>query len=60
VTSVLLIDFLGGLAAVLAMVVLGNVAGWLTIRDAGYRPWNWRAAISPWDYYRWLDRKEDA
>lgn len=35
---------------------VGNMAGWLTIRDAGPRPWNWRVLAGPPLYYRWLDR----
>lgn len=48
------------LAFLLPIVViwlLANTAGWLGIRDAGDRPWNWRVLAGPPLYYRWLDRR---
>lgn len=46
------------LAFMLPVVVIwlvGNTAGWLSIRDSGPRPWNWRVLVWPGMYYRWLD-----
>lgn len=34
----------------------GMIAGWLSIRDVGNRPFNWRIFVSPWHYYRWIVR----
>ena len=51
--------FLVGLTVVaLVMLIPGNVAGWLTTRDIGDRPWNWRVFLGPVVYVNWNDRRQ--
>lgn len=53
------------MTAVLAFVLpivgiwlVANVLGWLSIRDAGPRPWSWRVLVWPGTYYRWIDEQQ--
>jgi hypothetical protein len=34
-----------------------SLIGWASIRDAGYRPFNWRIFLGPVVYGHWRDRR---
>ena len=51
-----MIEFAAVIVFWFALWCLSNLIGWLSVRDAGYRPFNWRIIWVP-AYYAWIDRR---
>lgn len=53
-----MIDLLVSVVVIGGLLMMGNVAGWVSVRLSNRNyTWNWRVLFGPWWYYKWNDRR---